>query len=307
MFRIRFHGRGGQGVKTASRILGTAFFLSGYEVQDAPRYGAERRGAPMFGYVRADHSPILERGIINNPDLVVVADETLLTLPAAGVSVGLTANSILLVLTNHSAAEMRQQLPAATRLLVIDKTLLSHFQTSFPIDSCGCSAAAACLSGLSLEVFQKAMVMELDIQDHQKFRSEFLAVEDIFAKIGRKQQLFLDRREQSPTEPDSQVNWIDLYFEGVEKAAPAIHGGATSLHLKTGDWRTMRPVIDKEQCSRCRLCFTFCPDGVISLDKENYPVIDYEHCKGCLICLVQCPCRAIESQVEKVASEVNDA
>jgi Pyruvate/2-oxoacid:ferredoxin oxidoreductase gamma subunit len=45
MFRIRFHARGGQGIKTASRILGTAFFLEGYEVQDSPRYGAERRGA----------------------------------------------------------------------------------------------------------------------------------------------------------------------------------------------------------------------------------------------------------------------
>jgi len=43
MFRICFHGRGGQGMKTASRILGTAFFIEGYEVQDAPRYGAERR------------------------------------------------------------------------------------------------------------------------------------------------------------------------------------------------------------------------------------------------------------------------
>ena len=42
MFGIRFHGRGGQGMKTASRILGTAFFKAGYEVQDAPRYGAER-------------------------------------------------------------------------------------------------------------------------------------------------------------------------------------------------------------------------------------------------------------------------
>lgn len=43
MFRIRLHGRGGQGIKTASRVLGTAFFLEGFEVQDAPRYGAERR------------------------------------------------------------------------------------------------------------------------------------------------------------------------------------------------------------------------------------------------------------------------
>ena len=52
MYRIRFHGRGGQGMKTASRILGSAFFGAGYEVQDAPRYGAERPGAPIFAYVR---------------------------------------------------------------------------------------------------------------------------------------------------------------------------------------------------------------------------------------------------------------
>ena len=74
MYRIRFHGRGGQGMKTASRVLGSAFFIEGYEVQDAPRYGAERRGAPIFAYVRASKHPINERGIILRPDLVVVAD-----------------------------------------------------------------------------------------------------------------------------------------------------------------------------------------------------------------------------------------
>ena len=74
MYRIHFHGRGGQGIKTAGRVLGSAFFLEGFEVQDAPRYGAERRGAPMFAYVRANRSCIVERGVIHNPDLVVVAD-----------------------------------------------------------------------------------------------------------------------------------------------------------------------------------------------------------------------------------------
>jgi 2-oxoacid:acceptor oxidoreductase gamma subunit (pyruvate/2-ketoisovalerate family) len=63
MYRIRFHGRGGQGMKTASRVLGSAFFRAGFEVQDAPRYGAERRGAPVFAYVRADRRPIDERGV----------------------------------------------------------------------------------------------------------------------------------------------------------------------------------------------------------------------------------------------------
>src|SRR5210317_1029237 len=97
MYRIRFHGRGGQGMKTASRILGTAFFLAGYEVQDAPRYGAERRGAPIFAYVRADKAPINERGIINHPDLVIVADESLVPVPAAGVLAGITENTLMLI------------------------------------------------------------------------------------------------------------------------------------------------------------------------------------------------------------------
>ena len=108
MFRIRFHGRGGQGMKTASRILGTALFIEGYEVQDAPRYGAERRGAPIFAYVRADKSPINERGVIHHPGLVIVADDTLMPVPAAGVLEGLDAQSVLLI-NSHDSIEIWQQ------------------------------------------------------------------------------------------------------------------------------------------------------------------------------------------------------
>ena len=61
MLRIRFHGRGGQGMKTASRILGSAVFHAGYAVQDAPVYGAERRGALMAAFTRIAHTSILER------------------------------------------------------------------------------------------------------------------------------------------------------------------------------------------------------------------------------------------------------
>src|SRR5210317_1358229 len=119
MFRIRFHGRGGQGMKTASRILGTAFFQAGYQVQDAPRYGAERRGAPIFAYVRADQSAINERGIINNPDLVVVADDTLVGMPAAGVTQGLDEHSVLLINSLESSKTWQQRLNTDARILVL--------------------------------------------------------------------------------------------------------------------------------------------------------------------------------------------
>ena len=61
---------------TAAQALGTAFFVEGFVVQDAPRYGAERRGAPIFAYVRAARPPIQERGVIARPDLAIVADDT---------------------------------------------------------------------------------------------------------------------------------------------------------------------------------------------------------------------------------------
>ena len=89
MQAIRFHGRGGQGAKTASRILGTAAFLEGYQAQDSPIYGAERRGAPVAAFTRIAKEPIHERGLIARPDLVVIADASLLNDPAARVPEGI--------------------------------------------------------------------------------------------------------------------------------------------------------------------------------------------------------------------------
>ena len=78
MLRVSFHGRGGQGAKVASRVLGTAAFIEGYYAQDFPLYGAERRGAPIASFTRISREPVLERGIIAEPDIVIVMDETLL-------------------------------------------------------------------------------------------------------------------------------------------------------------------------------------------------------------------------------------
>ena len=72
MISIRFHGRGGHGMKTASRILGSAAFISGRHAQDSPIYGAERRGAAVAAFTRVSDAPILERGVIAHPDVIVV-------------------------------------------------------------------------------------------------------------------------------------------------------------------------------------------------------------------------------------------
>jgi len=71
----------------------------------------------------------------------------------------------------------------------------------------------------------------------------------------------------------------------------------SSIEL-TGTWRTFRPVIHLEKCTRCNVCWKFCPDVAITLNVEGWPVVDYEHCKGCGICEVECSPRAITMEKE---------
>jgi pyruvate ferredoxin oxidoreductase gamma subunit len=92
---------------------------------------------------------------------------------------------------------------------------------------------------------------------------------------------------------------VDLPFEAARLSAPAIHGAATSVEVKTGLWRTMRPVIDHERCHRCWwICSTFCPDGAIAVADDGSPSVDYDHCKGCLVCVTVCPHHAIAAVPE---------
>jgi 2-oxoacid:acceptor oxidoreductase gamma subunit (pyruvate/2-ketoisovalerate family) len=77
MIEIKFRGRGGQGAVVASEILGKTFFLEGKWPQAFSLFGSERRGAPVFGFLRVDDRPILLKCQIKNPDQVIVFDLSL--------------------------------------------------------------------------------------------------------------------------------------------------------------------------------------------------------------------------------------
>ncbi len=69
---------------------------------------------------------------------------------------------------------------------------------------------------------------------------------------------------------------------------------------KTGLWRTFRPIIKHEDCTRCEICILYCPEPCIELDpkdsshKKGKIIIDYDYCKGCGICAYECPQNCIE-------------
>ncbi len=302
MYRIRFHGRGGQGMKTASRILGTAFFRQGFEVQDAPRYGAERRGAPVFAYVRAAREPIHERGVIRRPDLVVVADDTLVPVPAAGVLAGVDADSVLLLSTHVEAAEWRRRVNVDALVLVLPPPAGSDDPLERRFTGAACAGAAARLSGvITSEALVDAVEEELAALGVEAVRRNTDTALEAFETMAAHAGAVRAGSVASATDyraPD----WITLPFEDARVSAPAIHAAATSVEVRTGLWRTMRPVIDYDACRRCWwVCSRLCPDSAIAVNDEGYPEIDYDHCKGCMICVAQCPPHAIGAVPEAQA------
>ncbi len=307
MYRIRFHGRGGQGMKTASRILGTALFLEGYEVQDAPRYGAERRGAPIFAFVRADTKAINERGVITQPDLVIVADDSLVGVPAAGVLAGVDAHTVVLINSDETPATWQQRLNLCCEIHTLPAETIERDELRFI--GATCSGAAARLLGIvSRDALQQAIREELaelgDAVVETNLARALEAYDQMQSHAGSVQT-----SAEAGADDYRAPAWIDLPFDDARVSAPDIHAAANSVEVRTGLWRTLRPVIDYERCNKCWwVCSTFCPDGAIKV-VDTTPSIDYDHCKGCMVCVAQCPPHAIEAipeqQAQQADAEVN--
>jgi pyruvate ferredoxin oxidoreductase delta subunit len=86
--------------------------------------------------------------------------------------------------------------------------------------------------------------------------------------------------------------WKDIPIAGV--------CWASSKEYLTGDWRTFKPVRDLEKCTRCLLCYIYCPDSAISWNSGKGDIeFDYNFCKGCGICANECPVDAITMVFEQ--------
>ena len=108
MIEIRWHGRGGQGAKTASLLLADAAFNTGKYIQGFPEYGPERMGAPLTAYNRISDTPIRIHSNIYYPDYVVVVDDTLLE--SVDVTAGLKETGAIVINTTKSEDYLRKVL-----------------------------------------------------------------------------------------------------------------------------------------------------------------------------------------------------
>ncbi len=108
LIEIRWHGRGGQGAKTASLLLADAAFNTGKYIQGCPEYGPERMGAPITSYNRISDKPITIHSNIYEPDYVVVVDDTLLE--SVPVTAGLKKEGAIVINTTKSPEYLKEKL-----------------------------------------------------------------------------------------------------------------------------------------------------------------------------------------------------
>jgi len=130
---VRWHGRGGQGAVTASKILAEAALASGKFIQAFPEYGPERAGAPVKSFNRISAKPINTHLQIANPDIVVVLDPTLIGM--VDVCEGLSETGVLIINTGKNPSDIKRELKMAKgKVATVDATSIAirEFKRNIP-------------------------------------------------------------------------------------------------------------------------------------------------------------------------------
>ena len=120
---IRWHGRGGQGTKTASLLLAEVAFNTGKYVQGFPEYGPERMGAPLTAYNRISDTPITIHSNIYEPDYVIVVDDSLLG--SVDVTEGLKKDGAIIINTTKNKDEITKKISNYNNIYTIDARKIS--------------------------------------------------------------------------------------------------------------------------------------------------------------------------------------
>ena len=262
MIEIRFHGRGGQGAVTASRILATAAFLEGKHSQSIPMYGTERRGAPVTAFVRIGDKDKMVRSLVHDPDYVVVLDPLLRK--SVNITMGLKESGVLII--NSTVTPDKIELDKKVTTATVDATgialeVLGRPITNTAILGAFCKATGAVKLESVLEAVKQTWsgrLAEMNVK----------AVEEAYNRTLIGEPVLVEKIQRTVASSGSKA-----------------------------DWRTFQPIVDAEKCIGCKQCWMLCPDGCIEMVEEK-SVIDYNFCKGCGICAEECPVDAIEMKME---------
>jgi pyruvate ferredoxin oxidoreductase gamma subunit len=146
VIEVRFHGRGGQGAVTSAELVALAAISEGKYAQSFPSFGPERRGAPVQSFTRVSDEPIRLRSGIQEPDVVVVLDPSLIEV--GGSLTGLKPDGIIVINTRKSLAAVKKEFSIKNRTAVLDATKIAQEILGLPITNTTMIGALVKASGL---------------------------------------------------------------------------------------------------------------------------------------------------------------
>ncbi len=291
MIEIRLHGRGGQGGVTAAELIAQAAISEGNYAQGFPSFGPERRGAPVTAYIRMSEEPIYLREPIEQPDVVVVMDASLIDM--VDVLEGMKQGGTLVINATSQNSDRLQAMSQGFNLAIVDASKIALEVLGVPITN------TAIIGGI---VKATGICKLASLEEHLERRFGRLSVKNWTAMQSAFEQTKLYSKEISQTNPAVESYEIDALHtaETLEIGAEITEPG-NSKEFLTGNWRTAgRPVTDVEKCIQCGFCWLLCPDMSFSKNTEGFYDWDSRYCKGCAICVEECPKGAIEMEGETI-------
>jgi pyruvate ferredoxin oxidoreductase gamma subunit len=297
MIEIRFHGRGGQGAVTAAELIAQAAIAEGLYAQAFPNFGPERRGAPITAFLRISDTPIYLRERIDNPDIVIVLDSSLIGM--VDFTSGLKPGKTVIINTGLPREAFSDTVANCYTLGLVDATRIAKETIGVPISN-------TAIIGALLKIIDCIPLEAMSEPFKRRFKNaadkNLLAMNKAYTELSIVKSLMSGI---DACEPGNDLQWEDylkkealLPWNEVEIGCD-IHLAGSCHDFCTGNWRTMGyPKVDPEKCISCGLCWIMCPDLAFSPDENGTYMWLGQYCKGCGICVTACPKDAISMEEE---------
>ncbi len=180
MHQIRIHGRGGQGVVTAAELIAIAAFKEGRIAQAFPAFGVERTGAPIEAFSRIDQRPIRTREQVNEPDILIIQDPTLIG--TVNLTRGSTKKTVAIINTSKDKKEIGLDLPSEN-IHTVDATKIALEKIGRNIVNTTILGAFAKVTGLvSLDSLKQAIREKFKGKGKEIIEKNIKAIEESYIK-----------------------------------------------------------------------------------------------------------------------------
>lgn len=297
MIEIRWHGRGGQGAKTASHVLAAAALNAGRWVQAFPEYGPERSGAPVRAYDRLDGRPVRRRSPVTRPHVAVVLDDTLLD--EVDVVAGLRPGGIVIVNSKIGSGALRRRLGFVGSVLTVAASDIAAATGAGRANVVLLGALAGVLGEPPLGAVRAA------VRDALAGKLDAEGLEGAYAGMEKGYRAALANgillHASADDSNEEAGRFLESAVEGTAHLEPfqplpagaVVEPGGRARPV-TGTWREgERPQVDLSLCVNCLLCWLYCPDMAVLAEDGRLKGFDYTVCKGCELCVEACPVDAI--------------